>query len=297
MCYSGSMIESDVMKMLMSSEVTAKTKTNYEFYLRNWFNWFYEQKPNGDPQEVDAVDVAKWLSTHPRWVSSTRYTAVAALRKFYRWKWGEHPVCQIRIKRIDPGPQRTLDQRELMDVLSTIDTTTLSGIRDLAILSLMVDTGLRASEICNIELQRLDMRKQRLTVLVKGGGLAEKLFFDYTTACLEQWLAVRDKVAFENNKYVFCAVGGKSPGEKMTRSGLRYLTSKLSRLSGVPHFSPHTMRRTFATLATEAGAPSRVVQVAGGWKSIRMVERYTQALKQEAIRPFSPIDKLMGSGG
>ena len=59
-----------------------------------------------------------------------------------------------------------------------------------------------------------------------------------------------------------------------------------------PFFSP-CLRRTFATLATENGAPTRVVQVAGGWKSLRMVERYTQALKQDAIKPFSPVDRLM----
>lgn len=294
MAYTGSMIESDVMKMLLSADMAAKSKANYEYYLRSWFSWFFDRKPDGDPKDVDAVEVALWVNEHPKWTSSTRYTAVAALRKFYKYKWGEeHPVCRIKIKRVDPGPQRTLDKNELMDVLSSLDTTTLTGIRDLAILSLMVDTGLRASEVCNLEVARLDLKRQRLTVLVKGGGIAEKLFFDYTTACLENWLAVRYKAATETNRYVFCSIGGKNPGGKMTRSGLRYLANKLSRLSGIPHFSPHSMRRTFATLATENGAPTRVVQVAGGWKSIRMVERYTQALKQDAIKPFSPIDRIM----
>ena len=213
MTYNESMIESDVMRMLLSSDISIRTKENYEYYLRNWFNWFYGTKPDGDPQDVDAVDVNRWFQEHPKWTSSTRYTAAAALRKFYRYKWGEHPICQIKVKRVDPGPQRTLDKNELLDLLASLDTTTLTGIRDLAILSLMTDTGLRSSEICNLELQRLDLKKQRLTVLVKGGGIAEKLFFDYTSSCLENWLAVRFKTADPDNRYVLCAIGGKNPGE------------------------------------------------------------------------------------
>jgi len=292
--YHVSMIEGRIYLMLEGSSLTRQTKDNYFFYSRDFFSWFFEKHPDSHPKEVDAFIVSEWLKTHPKWVSATKYQAVAALKKFYKWEYGEdHPVLQIKIKRTDPGPQRTLDKDELMDVMASIDTSTINGIRDLAILSLMVDTGLRATEVCDLELSRLDLKKQRLSVKVKGGGIAEKLFFDYTTSCLERWLAVRPQVASLGAKTVFVSNGGRKPGQKMTRSALRYLTNKLTTLSGTAHFSPHAMRRTFATLATENGAPSRVVQVAGGWKSIRMVERYTQALKQEAIKPFSPVDRLM----
>jgi site-specific recombinase XerD len=292
--YNESMIEADVFKMLLGCDMAKRTKDNYEFYLRNWFAWFYDRNPEGDPKDVDATDVSTWFGEHPHWKSATKHTAITALRKFYKYKWGDtHPICQIKVRRVDPGPQRTLDKNELMDVLSSLDTTSLTGIRDLAILSLMVDTGLRSNEVCNLEISRLDLKRQKLTVVVKGGGIQEKLFFDYTTSCLENWLAVRYKAACEGNRFVFCSIGGRNPGEQITHSALRYLSNKLARLSGIRHFSPHTMRRTFATLATENGAPTRVVQVAGGWKSIRMVERYTQALKPDAIKPYSPIDKLM----
>ncbi|WP_160317549.1 tyrosine-type recombinase/integrase [Ornatilinea apprima] len=287
------MIEAEVLKMLALTEMSTATKQSYEFYCRDFFRWWFENNPDLDPILVSVDDVMLWLSTHPKWTSSTKHIAGSALKKFYRWKYGEHPLELLKIKRVDPGPQRTLDRGELLDVLSSIDTTTIGGIRDLAILSLMVDTGIRATEICNLEMDRLNLDKKRFTVKVKGGGIAEKLFFDYTGLCLRNWLVLRDEIVMKGVKNVFVSVGGKRPGTPLTRSGIRYLSKKMSALSGIARFSPHCLRRTFATLATENGAPSRVVQVAGGWKSIRMVERYTKALKPEAIAPFSPIDKLM----
>jgi integrase len=288
------MIETEALNFLSTTELSDNARDTYMYFLRNFFEYWYEQYPDKDPKNANLSHVTGWFKSHPQWSNATKYSASAALKKFFRFKYGgKHPICQLRIKRLDPGVQRTLQKNELMDILASIDTTTIKGIRDLAIISLMVDTGLRASELCNLELERLDLANQSLTVIVKGGEWAEKLFFDYSTNCLYNWLNIRDEIAKPFVKTVFVSVGGKKVGTKMTISALRYLSNKLSKATGLRHFSPHAFRRTFATLATENGAPSRVVQVAGGWKSIRMVERYTKALKKEAIKPFSPIDKLM----
>ena len=54
------------------------------------------------------------------------------------------------------------------------------------------------------------------------------------------------------------------------------------------------MRRTFATLAIKNGAPTRLVQIAGRWKNIREVERYTRALDAADLEPYSPVGNLFG---
>lgn len=294
MLYHRDMIEAEALNFLSTTNLTDKGKDTYMYFLRSFFEYWYEANPDKDPKNSNLRHVQAWFKVHSNWSNATRYSASAALKKFFRYKYGgNHPICQLKIKRLDPGVQRTLQKNELMDVLAAIDTTSVKGIRDLAIISLMVDTGLRASELCNLEIDRLDLVNQSLSVIVKGGAWAEKLFFDYSTNCIVNWLNIRQEIAKPNVKNVFVSVGGKTPGTKITISALRYLSNTLSKITGLRHFSPHTFRRTFATLATENGAPSRVVQVAGGWKSIRMVERYTQALKKEAIKPFSPIDKLM----
>lgn len=86
---------------------------------------------------------------------------------------------------------------------------------------------------------------------------------------------------------------GKTPGQKMTRHGLRKLFSYWGKAADVGRLSPHDLRRTMATLLTEAGAPSRLVQELGGWSDIRMVERYTRAIQPSQIEKYSPIRSIM----
>ena len=138
------------------------------------------------------------------------------------------------------------------------------------------------------------MKNRRLTVKIKGGSFGEAVFFEYTSHCLINWLSVRPMLADPENLFVFCAIKGKTPGQQMTRYGVRMLLNVLSKKADIELVSPHAMRRTFATLATEHGAPTRLVQVAGRWKSIRMVETYTQRVKPEKIAPFSPVNHVMG---
>jgi site-specific recombinase XerD len=295
MTYDIKVILEKIHRYLTASPLSPSTKEMYTYFLHMFFQWFRKERPNAEPEEVDGVMVSEWFASNPGWSSSTKHNGAAALRGFYAYMYGkDHPVTQVRVRKIEAGPQRTLDRSELSAMLSKIDTATEMGIRDLAIITLMVDTGMRSGEVCGLELKHLDMRKNRLTVLTKGGVWGEKLFFEYTSSCLESWLAIRSMIADKTAKTVFVAIGGKRSGQPLTRSGIRYVCEKAANLADIEHVSPHAMRRTFATLATEEGAPTRMVQVAGGWKSIRMVEHYTQSVKPDNMKKYSPINKIMG---
>jgi integrase len=62
-------------------------------------------------------------------------------------------------------------------------------------------------------------------------------------------------------------------------------------------FSPHDLRRSFATLSSRLGAPSRIVQVAGRWSDLKMVEGYTQSLEASDFMPYDPVSRILGLGG
>ena len=80
----------------------------------------------------------------------------------------------------------------------------------------------------------------------------------------------------------------------MTPSGLRVAFRYMGKRAGLAAFSPHDMRRAFATMAHRLGAPSRLVQVAGRWEDLRMVARYTPSLTAEDFDPYSPVRGLLG---
>lgn len=285
--------EGEIHAFTRKSLLSERTKDLYRYYLLDLGEWLAGRRKR--PANLSPDDALDWLDAHPQWGSSSRYSAICAARAFYKFHFGEkHAVISLRVRRDDPGPQRTLDEQGLMQLISSFDTTTIKGIRDLALVLLLVDTGLRASEVCRAELRYLNMAERRLDVIVKGGHWAACSFFDYTAAQLEQWLGVRSIVARPTTKTVFVSIGGLRPGRPLTRDGLRSVFRRLGSNSGLGLISPHDLRRTMATLSIRAGAPTRIVQLAGRWKSIRMVERYSRALNPKDFAPYSPANNLMG---
>jgi integrase len=113
----------------------------------------------------------------------------------------------------------------------------------------LIDTGLRATELCNLELKHLNIKKKIITAKIKGGVWGDAAFFDFTAHCLSHWLGIRSLSANPEVTTIFVSVGGRTRGQQLTISGIRTLTLRLAKLSGIDPFSPHATRRTFATLA------------------------------------------------
>ena len=287
------MIDVEIYRFLKTVSLGELTGKTYRTYIERFY---WHCKDNDiDPDKVDAIHVQEWFATKPNWSNSTRVYAAAALRAFYSWKYGKaHPIMELKIRKKQPPPQRTLTGEEVLKVMASLDQHTYTGIRNLALITLMVDTGLRATEVCNVVLSRMDLKNSKLQVMIKGGEWGEAVYFDYTQDCIFRWLAIRPFIADPLCEHLMVSIGGKDPGKKMTRWGLRSTLERICKRAGVEGVSPHVMRRTFATLATENGAPSRLLQVAGRWKDIRMVETYTRTLQPEKIRPYSVVNRLMG---
>lgn len=243
-----------------------------------------------DLKRLKPESLSKWLQVR-RWGSSTQWMGLCAIRSYLRWRYGSnHPALRLRLKRLDCGPQRTLTFDEVLALLKTFDPGVPKGIRDLAILSLMLDAGLRASEICRIELRYLRMDQNRLDVLIKGRQWGMALYSDHTCDRLKDWLKIRDNFARCN--YLFVSLRGRTPGKSLTRQGLSEIVDVWGKVAALPGLSPHVFRRTFAVLATQAGAPSRLLQVAGRWSQIAMVERYTRAITMDDFKPYLPMDQF-----
>jgi integrase/recombinase XerD len=245
---------------------------------------------------VSVETLRAWLSGHARWGASSRYQAIAAARHLFAWAVGEErsPAHRLRMPKREIRPQKTLRAEEVERFMAACDTSTGQGTRDAAMIALMVDTGLRVGEVATLRLDGLDIADRCLTVKVKGGKWGQAVFGAYTAGLLGTWLAMRSKFAKPGVQAVFVGVGGLKPGTAMTRHGIRANFYRIGYRAGLGPIMPHALRRTFATLALRAGAPSRLVQVAGRWSSLAMVERYSQAITPRDFDAYSPINRMFG---
>ncbi len=221
-------------------------------------------------------EVQKFLRSSG-WGNSRQYVASIAIRHFLRWKFGDHPALRIRVKRDKPHPGRTLNETQILNLFRSFDLTTPKGCRDYAILCLALDTGLRVNEIASIVVDDLNLVDRELTVKVKGGRWERAFFSKFTAKAIERWLPFRDL----KDPRLF----------QVTRDGLRVIVRKWGQKIGLK-VSPHDFRRTFAVLAIKAGAPTRLVQVAGRWTDIRMVEHYTRSISAVDLGPYFPTSNL-----
>jgi integrase/recombinase XerD len=316
--------ESTILQYLTALRQAGKSQTTCGFYssnpfyqqsttelgkygenLRRFSQWMEERGAAG-PEAATRELIVQWGASLTNNLSNaTARLAVYVVKGYYGWLLRERlvngnpaevliaPVAKRRI-------QRALTQAEVQKLLITECACCPYEARGVALVSLMLDTGLRSSEVCRLEIDDLHFNENLpglvnplnfLIVITKGGHERIRYFSDHTVERVQNWLEVRTKVAGPEVKAVFVSIGGDTKGHPLTRNGLRLVCGALARKAGIKHFSPHAVRRTFAVLMTEAGAPSRTVQVLGDWKSLEMVERYTQTYRAATqFTQYSPVN-------
>ena len=272
-----------VEEFLASNKYAASTKDSYRRILVRML----AEVP--DPLHLSAAGLVDWIASQG-WGNSQQCVAVGASRKFLRWRYGtSHPALSARIKAEGSKPQRTLMPEKALELLMWFDTSSPHGARDLAMAAVMLDTGLRASEICRLQVADTDLERMILTVLVKGGQWEFAVFSERTAEWIRNWLAVRQASPGVGALFVNSRTGGQ-----LTRDGLKCIVREWGAALEVS-LSPHDFRRSYATIASVFGAPSRLVQLGGRWHNLEMVEHYTRALRLDAVRPYLPVANLAGT--
>ena len=275
-------MHTEVSNFLASHPYSEATKTTYARVL----------------EELAQLDLTNW---NPRdlllfverdsWGNSWRCAALYACRAFIRWKHGAtHPALSAKIKRTKPKTHRSLSYEQVINLLSSFDTYSPIGARDQAILATALDTGFRVSELARIQLADVDLEKGTIQTIIKGGQWGFGFFSAETAAILDRWISYRRDLTKCGALFITLKEN-KRKGSQMKAQGIQTLFKRWGMKAGFK-LSPHDARRSFATLSTENGAPSRVLQSAGRWSDIKMVEHYTANLNGQAVKPFLPMANL-----
>jgi len=278
----------------LSIDASESTVAAYKWELRHFEKWCAPR----ELLDLTKIDLARYLSERRvigQCGDATIRRSVNALKAFYSFALGKRsPARTLPVPSAKRRKQRTLNWNQALAVMSSCDTSDARGRRNLAIICLGLDSGLREAELCRLSVAQLDLSTARLTVRVKGGNDGDGIFGPHTVAALASWLAERPAYAAPGVDTVFVSIGGDTPGRALTPSGLRCIFRRIGRLAGLEQgFSPHDLRRSFATMSHKLGAPTRIVQVAGRWSDVQMVERYTQSLSVEDMAPYSPVSHIL----
>jgi integrase/recombinase XerC len=276
---------------------SAATVRQYRKHLDYWQSWLA-----GDPPTTD--NLQSWLaSIRERWSPATVRSAVIAVRSYLRHLGRDDLAQAIKPPQQPPRVQRTISASEVARLLEAADQRVLSGIspaqadavaaRNAAIVAVLYDCWLRASELCALTLDAVSVDARRLIVAGKGNREQLVAFSAETALRLTAWLAIRNQYSNRGVRALFVSVGGNTPGQPLTVQGLRAVLNSLGRRAGVDNVTPHSFRRGGATQAIRNGASTRWVQAHGRWAKLEFVELYTRALDPgDMIERYSPVANM-----
>lgn len=164
--------------------------------------------------------------------------------------------------------------------------------RNLALLDILISTGIRIAEASNISVQ--DIIPSERTILIHGKGRKERLLYiscKQTWGNLKQWMRYREtRPTYTNMVFV------NRFGEQLGIHGIEYIFTTLKRAAGInPQATPHYLRHTFATHLLSNGADLRSVQELLGHSSVAVTEIYTEVSanrKKQVLNKYNYRNKI-----
>lgn len=182
-----------------------------------------------------------------------------------------------RVKGVKQAGQRGgnwLTKEQAQRLLNSPDVATLKGLRDRAILAVMLGCGLRRAEVAALDFAHLAQRDGRWVVIDlvgKGNRVRTVPMPSWAKAAIDAWC----KASGHHVGRVFIPVnrGGNLAGDSVTPQAIYNVVSEYSTAAGVT-VAAHDLRRTFAKLAHKGGAALEQIQLTLGHSSIQTTERY-----------------------
>lgn len=258
------------------AQPSANTRKAYGRDFRAFYNWTGSQAIGlGEVSARDMETWQTWLLEEENKSTATVARRMAAVSSFYQWsnKPGRifeglaNPASPALMRRVKPTSQHTpaLVLAEAQAVLKAAREAKRHPDRDLALVLLLMSTGLRVAEVCEANLK--DLRSETGTCMLKLVGKGRKARAVAIDSHLHHLITGQDHddgALIRNNR-----------GDRITPSQVQTVLDRLQRRSGVAtKLTPHVLRATYITIGDELGARVEDIQSNVGHSDPRMTQAY-----------------------
>lgn len=242
--------------------------------------------------EIDHLMIRSYLANlqDRNLARSTVLRRLSSLRSFFKYLCRRgylevEPTAALASPKVQRKLPDFLEIPEVDALLSMPDTSNIIGVRDQAIMELLYSTGMRVSELLQLDLTDLDC--QNALVKVRGKGKKERILPIGRIAInvLGDYLAKRHELdGNEPSQAIFLSErGNRIPDAKSIRRRIE----KYAQSAGIKKkITPHTLRHTFATHLLNAGADLRSVQELLGHSSLSTTQIYTHVTADRLKRVY-----------
>ena len=239
------------------------------------------------------IEIAN-IGIHPR----SQARILSGIKSFYHFlvyknKLDNDPTELLESPKIGLYLPEVLTTDEIDAIVQCIDLSKPLGQRNKAIIETLYGSGLRVTELINLQLSRINIQEGYM--LVEGKGSKQRLVPLSPTSIqqIENWLLDRNLMQIKKGNEDFLFLNKR--GAKLTRAMIFEIVKVLTEQAGIrKKVSPHTFRHSFATHLLENGANLRAIQQLLGHESITTTELYTHIdvkMLRNTILEFHPLNK------
>ena len=215
------------------------------------------------------------------------HCAFRSVRAFLNWYWfevepeGKNPISKVKAPKVPPVVIQGISREEFEKLLDVCDRGSFTGERDRTILLLLMDTGIRAMELCRIKLDNVNLLENSILIEQGKGRKPRTVFIGSTTRKqIRRYLKYR-----KESNYLFTNRSGDSLGYV----ALREIIRRVNVAANVKGISPHDFRRGFCLASLQAGVDLLTLSRLMGHTGLGLLSRYAQQSSSDLQAKFKSI--------
>ena len=297
----------------ISETTQPRTRTAYAYDIKLFFEYLIEENPSlrdKTPADIDldtlnrltAADFEEYLDYLTLYTrngreysndASAKKRKIVALRAFFRYLYQTERIVQNVTEKVKTPKIRDkniirMESDEVADFLDTVEYGNhltknqmrfheKNKVRDLAMLTLMLSTGIRVSECVGINISDVDFDRTSVRVVRKGGNEDLVYFSDEAADILKEYLEERKKIDAEPGSED--ALFLSSRRSRMTQRNVEYLVKKYARVSTpLKKITPHKLRSTYGTALYQETGDIYLVASVLGHKDVNTTRKHYAAM-------------------
>ncbi len=270
--------------LVEEKEASSNTVSSYLRDVTQYFQWLTSESLSPENAAQSDVDrYTKYLLSLGKTISTVT-RSLASLKSFYSYLMGEgivvvNPAKGLTLEKVERKLPQILTSKEVELFLEQPDPRDAKGCRDKAMLELLYATGIRVSELIDLNLEHLNLSASFLRCVTRK---KERIIPLYPTAvrALNDYIEhVRPRIIERPDER---ALFVNMNGSRMSRQGFWKIIKHYQDKAGIQkEITPHTLRHSFAAHLLENGADLASIQKMLGHADISSTQVYTQVINQE----------------
>jgi integrase/recombinase XerD len=278
------LVDSFLSALRLEKGLSENTIKAYSNDCQDFNKWLFSNKKHRAVAATEA-DIENYLK-HLRVIdlsNSSINRKLSSLKHFFNYLsktklLKSNPVMNISGPKNSKVLPKSLSIIDVNSLIEAPDCSNFIGLRDRAMIELMYATGVRITELINLEYSNIDLNRSLIKVMGKGGKERMIPFGDDALTWLINYIEFRRKNNLSLNSRDFFI---SQQGKKITRQAFWHRIKIYLKVSGLSmDVSPHTLRHAFATHLLNNGADLRSVQMLLGHSDLSTTQIYTHIAKQ-----------------